>query len=454
MEKIALKDLTRTLIINGVLYRVKARMFCNEIYGMGGFMGKTAWQFGSYSELHISPNPSGEVRVEIERLLMQEVNESDDDPTKIRDELEELITDSLIDWKSIIRDEVIADPKEIKAVLPRLRRFAIRALRYQPSERELSHKVFGLLYSTDPDNLSILVQFCGFLASTGDHEVAFRLMENYQSRIDLSSQSPQLVNKYCLLMAKINVRQGKYNQALIALNAAPDSGSALIASYKIQIYYYLQRYRDGISLFQTISTSPSESSAYWAAKCYSAVKDTEKAASVLRPFVRSDKIFKFLSRINGLPPELSSSLQARVVISSVAADRSWLLQFRTHFIPYARRGWVDVWDRSKSLPGVKAEEEMAVNFGKANAILILTSPDYLADDHEHERVLPMIIESMKRGAVVCRVSIRPSAVEQTEVFSAIPQLGDAEEPLSVLRTPHAEQRIERLVREFLARIGY
>jgi hypothetical protein len=106
-------------------------------------------------------------------------------------------------------------------------------------------------------------------------------------------------------------------------------------------------------------------------------------------------------------------------------DLLWLEKLDTHLDGLRRLGYIATWHSGFLTAGTHIYSEIASHWERANVILLLISPDYLADEKCHEQMI-QAIERAKKGLVhLIPILLRPADLQSTPLhqFTALPRNG-------------------------------
>jgi hypothetical protein len=83
-------------------------------------------------------------------------------------------------------------------------------------------------------------------------------------------------------------------------------------------------------------------------------------------------------------------------------------QLETHLAMLKRQGFIETWHDRRITAGERLDQAISANLEKADIVLLLVSPDFLASDYCYEREMLRAIERHKAGAcTVIPVILRP-----------------------------------------------
>jgi hypothetical protein len=97
-----------------------------------------------------------------------------------------------------------------------------------------------------------------------------------------------------------------------------------------------------------------------------------------------------------------------VIFSYAHADEALRDRLDRHLAMLKRQGVIDVWHDRRIVPGEPIDEAIAAELERADLILLLVSPDFLASDYCYDRELHRAMERHAAGAAkVLPVILRP-----------------------------------------------
>lgn len=105
-------------------------------------------------------------------------------------------------------------------------------------------------------------------------------------------------------------------------------------------------------------------------------------------------------------------------------DQVFLDELRLHLSPLQRQGLISLWNDSDITPGTQWEDEIDKQLRKAQIILLLISPDFMASDYCYSVQLKQAIERHQRKEVrVIPIILRPThwEVEPLKKLLALPK---------------------------------
>jgi hypothetical protein len=105
-------------------------------------------------------------------------------------------------------------------------------------------------------------------------------------------------------------------------------------------------------------------------------------------------------------------------------DQAFLDELRLHLTPLQRQGLINLWNDSDITPGGQWEDEINNQLRKAQIILLLISPDFMASDYCYSVELKQSIERHQRREVrVIPIILRPThwEVEPLRKLLALPK---------------------------------
>src|SRR4051812_7115240 len=135
-----------------------------------------------------------------------------------------------------------------------------------------------------------------------------------------------------------------------------------------------------------------------------------------------------------------------VFVSYAREDELWRRRFATMLAPLGARGVV-VWSDDRIAVGVHWRDELVRAIARADAALVLVSPDLLASEFVMGEELPAL---RLRGIPMAFVHVRASLVEEIDAFADVQWAHDRAWPLQGANDPDGEiVRICRRVAEQL-----
>lgn len=101
---------------------------------------------------------------------------------------------------------------------------------------------------------------------------------------------------------------------------------------------------------------------------------------------------------------------AKVVFSYCHVDEDLRNELEKHLSPLKRMGRIETWHDRRINPGDVFEAEISEHFLKANIVLLLVSPDFIASNYCYEVEMRNALQRHERGeAIVIPVILRPCA---------------------------------------------
>ncbi len=125
---------------------------------------------------------------------------------------------------------------------------------------------------------------------------------------------------------------------------------------------------------------------------------------------------------------MRSTKPIRVFYSYAREDKALRDQLDRHLATLKRSGAIQTWSDSDISPGVAWDEEIANQLNRADIILFLISPDFMASDYLYSREMQRAMERHERGeALVIPIILRPTAWHDTPFrkLLALPRNGRA-----------------------------
>ena len=92
-------------------------------------------------------------------------------------------------------------------------------------------------------------------------------------------------------------------------------------------------------------------------------------------------------------------------------DEALCLELETHLKPLERQHLVTCWHRGKIPAGTDEDQEIESHRGQANGILLLLSPDYIADDKSYTEMQWALERRQTDGLLVVPIILRPLEAE-------------------------------------------
>ncbi|HTK07807.1 MAG TPA: NACHT domain-containing protein, partial [Ktedonobacteraceae bacterium] len=89
----------------------------------------------------------------------------------------------------------------------------------------------------------------------------------------------------------------------------------------------------------------------------------------------------------------------RIFLSSAPEDDEWCRRLMVHFQPFIRQEKLKVWHQGLVEPGISAPEERTRALQKADLIILLLTPEYLASDLYAIEDAPLVVGSQQDGGV-------------------------------------------------------
>ena len=113
------------------------------------------------------------------------------------------------------------------------------------------------------------------------------------------------------------------------------------------------------------------------------------------------------------------------------ADRPFLGQLSAQLAPQQQQGIIRLWDASQIQPGAMADQEIYRHLTGARILLLLISPDFLADDYCYNKVMRAALERHGRGeAITIPVIVRPAIWQDVRILKHIQVLPRDGQPIS------------------------
>ncbi len=117
------------------------------------------------------------------------------------------------------------------------------------------------------------------------------------------------------------------------------------------------------------------------------------------------------------PAKKDTTLQ--IFISYAHEDINYKKQLDTSLVPLKRSGKINIWDDTQILPGNKWSDKIFSKLNKADIILALLSPDFIASDFCMTKEMEVAFDKHNKGETrIIPIIIRPCVLENTD-FSKI-----------------------------------
>jgi TIR domain len=109
----------------------------------------------------------------------------------------------------------------------------------------------------------------------------------------------------------------------------------------------------------------------------------------------------------GRLPRISTPLE--IFCCYAREDRDMLDHLKKHLTPLERQGWINIWSDTNLNAGVEWEKELRRHLEKADIILLLISPDFMASDYCYSTEMDRAIERHNEGSVqAIPILLRPT----------------------------------------------
>lgn len=125
------------------------------------------------------------------------------------------------------------------------------------------------------------------------------------------------------------------------------------------------------------------------------------------------------------PTRLSSAVRS-VFVSYSHKDQRYRDRMETSLSQVRRDKQISFWHDRMILPGQEWGQEIYKNLEKADIVLLLVSPDFLASDYAYSREMKRALERHNSGAaMVVPIILRPSEWQNSplEVLEVLPSKG-------------------------------
>lgn len=139
---------------------------------------------------------------------------------------------------------------------------------------------------------------------------------------------------------------------------------------------------------------------------------------------------------------MASTGIAPIFISYSHKDKVWVQNLKTMLAPHIQNKTIVVWDDSDIEPGMEWAKEIKNALGRANAAVLLVSPNYLASDYIVKNELPPLLDAcQERGLKVLWIYISSCRYEVT-ALAKYQALHDVSRPLDQLARPKRNEALK------------
>jgi len=134
--------------------------------------------------------------------------------------------------------------------------------------------------------------------------------------------------------------------------------------------------------------------------------------------------------------------KANVFISYGHADTRWKDLLVRHLRILERENMATVWDTAEIEPGAEWSQAIGDAVQKADAAVVLLSPDFLSSDYITQKELPLLLERRKKeGLVLLPILVSPTAWTYVSGLAEVRFLNDPSKPLSELSDTDRERAL-------------
>ena len=142
-----------------------------------------------------------------------------------------------------------------------------------------------------------------------------------------------------------------------------------------------------------------------------------------------------------------------VILCCNLADRRWLDHLRQHLKTHRDGSHLGTWDCGASELGAPPQEVVATSFARARAVILLVSPQFLADDFAAgSRLFSLVFMAQARGLPVLWFVIHECAYETSDLLD-FTSLGDPARPLDRLPFTEADRALEQICDQVISTLG-
>jgi hypothetical protein len=115
----------------------------------------------------------------------------------------------------------------------------------------------------------------------------------------------------------------------------------------------------------------------------------------------------------------------RIFFSYSKKDALYRAELEVHFAALKRSGKIDTWSDVDLEPGQEWDKKIKTELERADIVMLLLSPDFMATDYIWNTEIPKAIE---QGKAVVPVFLRPcdwhETLYQVDKYTALPAKGD------------------------------
>lgn len=136
-------------------------------------------------------------------------------------------------------------------------------------------------------------------------------------------------------------------------------------------------------------------------------------------------------------------------------DRRWLERLKVHLKPLTREYDLEVWEDTRLTPSSKWREEIRTALDKADAAILIVSPDFLASDFINTNELPPLLKSSaEEGALIVPVIANYCLFLQQPELSQFHAINEPSHPLVALSEGEQEKTFQRISVWLFEKIGH
>lgn len=108
------------------------------------------------------------------------------------------------------------------------------------------------------------------------------------------------------------------------------------------------------------------------------------------------------------------NIERRLFYSYTATDERYRIQLEIHLAMLKREKLIDIWHFRRIAPGMEVNEQISNYIGMADIIILLISPDYIANDYCFDREMSQAINQHNEGrSKLVPLLIRPADYKRT-----------------------------------------
>jgi hypothetical protein len=141
-----------------------------------------------------------------------------------------------------------------------------------------------------------------------------------------------------------------------------------------------------------------------------------------------------------------SSEAIRVFLSHADEDEALRKSIETHLKPFVRKGLITIFDRSRAPVGKERGEQIRAELERAEIILLLVSPSFIASDECSVDDVTIAMERHDAGAALVVPILLKAATWKSEPFGELQPLPRNEIP--VIAWKHRDEALNEIAQEF------